>query len=223
MKLSDKRLSVSRWRAIITHIHKGKNFCELNKWRPTSLTNTDYKILAKALALRLQGVVKHVIFEDQVGYRKGRNISTVIRLIDDVLEYMDIRDEIRALVALDFRKTFEAVSKTDFINAFHKFGFGPQVIHWIKTPTYDTSSCINHYGWLSEFFPANSGNRHGCPLSPLAFILAVEMLACKIWQAPNIKGVSIPSANGIRTMKLFLYDADDNTLTLMIQNMLIAL
>ena len=208
-------LSVSQRRAIITLIHKSKNLPrdELNNWRPISLTNTDYMILAKALALRLQGVVKHVIFEDQVGYIKGRNISTVIRLIDDVLEYMDIRNDTGALVALDFRKAFDTVNKAYLINAFHKFGFGPQFIHWIKTLTYDTSSSINHYGWLSEFFPVNSGIRQGCPLSPLVFILAVELLACKIRQVPNVRGVSIPSATGVRTMKLFLY-ADDNTLIL---------
>ena len=78
-------LSVSQRRAIITLIHKGKNLPrdELGNWRPISLTNTDYKILTKALAFRLQGVVKHIIFEDQVGYIKGRNISTIIRVIDD--------------------------------------------------------------------------------------------------------------------------------------------
>ena len=50
------KLPVSQRRAVIILIHKGKNLPkeDLGNWRPISLTNTDYKILAKCLALRLQ-------------------------------------------------------------------------------------------------------------------------------------------------------------------------
>ena len=42
------QLSVSQRRAIIIQIHKGKNLPrdQLDNWRPISLTNSDYKILA---------------------------------------------------------------------------------------------------------------------------------------------------------------------------------
>ena len=52
-------LSISQRRAILTLIHKGKDLSrdQLGNWRPISLTNTDYKILAKSLALRLQKVI----------------------------------------------------------------------------------------------------------------------------------------------------------------------
>ena len=84
------QLSVSQRRAILVLIHKGKELPRdiLSNWRPISLTNTDYKILAKALAIRLQTVIKVVIREDQTAYIKGRTITTIIRLIDDVIETM---------------------------------------------------------------------------------------------------------------------------------------
>ena len=83
-------LSVSQRRAIITLIHKGKDLPkdQLGNWRPISLTNVDYKILTKSLALRLQNVIKSVVLDDQVVYIKGRNISTIIRFIDDVVELL---------------------------------------------------------------------------------------------------------------------------------------
>ena len=45
-------------RAVITLIHKGKQLPrdDLNNWRPISLTNSDYKLLAKSLAIRLSSV-----------------------------------------------------------------------------------------------------------------------------------------------------------------------
>ena len=66
-------LSLSQRRAIIIQIHKGKNLARdiLKNWRPISLTNTDYKILAKALALRIQHVLNEIVNEDQVGIWKA--------------------------------------------------------------------------------------------------------------------------------------------------------
>ena len=100
------KLSSSQRRAIITLIHKGKDLPRemLGDWRPISLTNTNYKIIAKTLALRLQKVIPDLVFEDQVGYIRGRNISTIIRLIDDVIEYIKINNRSGVLLALDFPK-----------------------------------------------------------------------------------------------------------------------
>ena len=60
---------------MITLLHKGNELDkeDLNNWRPITLTNTDYKILAKVLAEILSGVIPKLVSEDQVGYIRGRN------------------------------------------------------------------------------------------------------------------------------------------------------
>ena len=123
------KLSVSQRRAVITLIHKDKNLTkdELDNWRAISLTNTDYKILAKALALWVQGVISELIFEDQVGYIKGRNISTIICLIDDVIEYIRVNNKSGVNVALDFSKAFDSRNKKFLIETFNLTGFGPDL------------------------------------------------------------------------------------------------
>ena len=82
-------LSYSQCSAVITLVHKGKDLPKnkLSNWRPISLTNTDYKILAKCLAKRLSGVISSIVSEDQVGFIKGRSISSNLRIIDDVIDY----------------------------------------------------------------------------------------------------------------------------------------
>ena len=212
-------LSVSQRRAIITLIHKGKDLPkdQLGNWRPISLTNVDYKILAKSLALRLQNVIKSVVLDDQVGYIKGRNISTGIRLIDDVIEYIQVNNKTGAVVALDYTKAFDSIHKKFLIAMFELSGFGPEFTQWVKVLMNDTESCISYCGWLSAFFPVNSGIRQGCPFSPLAFVLAVELLAHKIRQSPDVKGICIPTAYGDTFIKLTMY-ADDTTLLLRDKN-----
>ena len=208
-------MSISQKRAVLRLLHKGKNLPkeELGNWRPISLTNSDYKILAKALALRMQGVIKTVICEDQVGYIKGRNISTIIRIIDDTIEYVKIHNLSGVVMALDYKKAFDSVNK-DFIYAtFDKFGFGSDFKRWVQVLMQGTESCINYNGWLTDFFPVSSGIRQGCPFSPLAFILSVELLAIKIRQSNNIVGINLPHPEHQKTVKITQF-ADDGTLLL---------
>lgn len=209
------QLSISQRRGVITLIHKGKQLAkdEIGNWRPISLTNTDYKILAKALSLCMQGVVKDVINEDQVGYIKGRNISTIIRVIDDTLEFVLYNNINEAILALDYSKSFDPINKSFLLAAFEKFGFGHDFQNWIKVLTSSTESFINYCGWLTEFFPVNSGIRQGCPFSPLAFVLGIELFAIKIRESDDIKGIKLPFGQTNQTIKIKQY-ADDNTLVL---------
>lgn len=212
-------MTISQRRAIITLIHKGKDLPKeiLGNWRPISLTNTDYKILAKCMALRLQHVIKEVVSEDQVGYIRGRNITTIVRLIDDVIEYLQVNNATGVIVALDYTKAFDSVNKAFLSDCFKKAGFGPEFIKWVNVLLNDTQSCISYCGWLSKFFSVECGIRQGCPFSPLAFVLAVEVLAHKIRQSPTINGVSITTDYRPVRIKLAMY-ADDTTLILKDEN-----
>ena len=51
---------------------------------------------------------------------------------------------------------------------------------WVSVLMADAKSCVAYCGWLSEYFAVEAGIRQGCPFSPLAFVLAVELLAIKI-------------------------------------------
>ena len=53
-------------------------------------------------------------------------------------------------------------------------------------------------------FPLRSGRRQGCPLSPLLFNIALEVLAMAIREEKEIKGVQI----GKEEVKLSLFAAD---------------
>ena len=72
------QMSLLQRKAVITLIHKGKHLSrdDLNNWRPISLANADYKILAKRLWRRLSNVIGDIYNEDQVGLIKGEKVST---------------------------------------------------------------------------------------------------------------------------------------------------
>ena len=102
---------------IITLIHKKGETDNLSNWRPISLLNYDYKIMAAVLANRLHKVLPKLIHDNQVGYIRNRmsgfNIRLNIRLTQDVFDYIKNNLE-GALMLVYFRKAFDTV-EFDFI------------------------------------------------------------------------------------------------------------
>ena len=77
-------LPLSMRKSVITLIFKKGDRTDISNYRPISLTNTDYRILASVLSARLQTVITDIISPDQVAYIKGRFIGTNVRLIHDI-------------------------------------------------------------------------------------------------------------------------------------------
>ena len=115
-------LSSSQRKAVITLIHKGNDLASdnLKNWRPISLTNRDYKLLAKCLALRLGDVINDVVSGDEVGYIKGRRVSMLLRLIDDVTDQLNVRQKPELLLTVDYCQAFDRISKEFMIYTLTK-------------------------------------------------------------------------------------------------------
>ena len=66
------------------------------------------------------------------------------------------------------------------------------------------SSCVLNNGFTTDLFQVRCGVRQGDPLSPLLFILALEVVACRIREDNEIRGTLVNE----QEIKLILF-ADD--------------
>lgn len=205
-----KLLSCEQRRGVLRLIpKKDKDLTLIQNWRPISLLNTDYKLIAHVLSNRLHTVLPNIISKDQSGYLKGRNISINIRSIFDVIDEVQNSNSSGLLAFLDFEKAFDKLNWTFIQNSLDCFGFGPVLRQWVKILYTDIESCTINNGTTSKYFCIKSGIRQGCPLSALLFVIAVEILAIKIRSSDNINGIKL----GDRTFKITQL-ADDTTLFL---------
>jgi exonuclease III len=185
-------LSVEQKRGIITLIPKKDKIRYLLKnWRPITLLNTDYKILTKCLAMRLQNILPSIINEDQTGYMKGRYIGENIRSIADLIMYTSLKNEPGIVLLIDFEKAFDTI-KWDFIKkSMEFFNFGPIFIKWVNTIYHNIESTVINNGFSSGFFKPGRGIRQGCPVSPYLFIICVELMAIALRNDNGIKGIRV--------------------------------
>lgn len=188
--LKHGKLSVEQRRGILTLIpKKDKDRLYLKNWRPLTLLNTDYKILAKALANRLTKHLPFLIEDDQTGYISGRFMGCNIRLIEDIISHSNRLNIAGILLTIDFEKAFDSLKWSFIKKALKSFNFGTNFISYVSAMYNQISTAVINNGFISNWFHPQRGVRQGCPLSPYLFIIAVEILASKIRQDKNIKGL----------------------------------
>ena len=170
---------------------KGKDLRYLAHWRPVSLLTTDYKILTKALAMKLQKIIPSIVNSDQVGYIKKRYIGENIRIIQDIMLKAE-QDELDAYITqIDFEKAFDSIEWPFLLKTLKDFNFGENFIKWIKILYTDIQSCVGNNGSYSAYFKLTRSIRQGCPISALLFLLVAEMIAIDIRNDREIIGIEI--------------------------------
>lgn len=194
---------------VITLIPKPNKDKEcLENWRPITLLNNDYKILASILARRIKDVLNSIIDESQSGFMEKRHITNNIRLVLDLLDYEDLIPNDSFLLFLDFYKAFDSLEHKFIFKALDKFGFGDYFCRAIRTLYKNNNSCIKLKFGTSPRFSLSRGVRQGCPISPYLFLLASQLLALHI-SSSNLQGITIDDRQIIISQL-----ADDTTLFL---------
>ena len=203
------QLSISQRRGVICLIPKDdSNLIELSNWRPLTLLNVDYKILAKIIGRRIESVLPTLIHSDQTGFIKGRFIGQNVRLLNDLMTYAESNNLPGILLFIDFRKAFDTI-EWDFIQkSIEMFNFGPNIRKWISILYTNVESGVMNAGFMTDYFKVSRGVRQGCPLSPLLFVLAVELLGLKIRQDQLCRGIKLPDGQEAKISQF----ADDTTL-----------
>ena len=80
------------------------------------------------------------------------------------------------------------------LRILERFNFGPSFCSWIKLFYTDVESAVVINGWTSTFFKPSRAVRQGCPLSPLVYVLCIEILAVNISTSPNVTCVYLPDS-----------------------------
>ena len=187
------QLSITQRQAVISLLPKSdKDPLNIQNWRPISLLNTDYKAASRCMASRISKVLSSIIHPDQTAFIKGRSIMQNIRLISDIIEYMENEKISGAILFIDFKKAFDTVEWDLMHKALSLFGFGEIFRNWVKVFYNNVQSCVINNGFSTGWFQLQRGIRQGCPLSTALFVVSIELLAITVRKTNRIKGITLP-------------------------------
>ncbi|KAM7310345.1 hypothetical protein ISCGN_007253 [Ixodes scapularis] len=164
---------------------EGGDHADPGAWRPITLLNSDYKLLAATLASRLQAFLPELVNPRQTCSVSGRSIHTLTTLTRDIREFTRSRRANGILVSLDQAKAFDRVEHQYLLGVLDGFGFSSESAQLFAALYSDLRSDLFLNGSLVVRFPVTRGVRQGCPLSPVLFVLSLEPFLVGVDRHPS--------------------------------------
>jgi len=193
-------LTLSQRTGTITLLYKSKGLPrdQVASYRPITLLNTDYKVMARALACRWGLAADEVVDPTQTAFIPGRWIG------DNVLAHLEEIDYCQAcrvegcILFIDSAKAYDRLDIGWLLRCLEGLGFGPNARRWVSLLHLDRLACVRYNGWRTSPFPISSGVAQGSPLSPLLYVLAAQPLAAYIRSQASLghlQGITFPDGS----------------------------
>ncbi|ONM30676.1 hypothetical protein ZEAMMB73_Zm00001d040162 [Zea mays] len=193
--------------ALITLLPKLEGAALVKDFRPISLIHSFAKLVTKMMANRLAGHLGAMVSPNQTAFIKKRFILDNFILVQRTARYLHQQRQARILFKLDISKAFDSVSWPFLIEVLRKMGFGQIWCDVVCGLLASSSTRILLNGVPGEIISHQRGLRQGDPLSPLLFILVMDVLNLLIQKASD-EGLLQQLSSGTLHHRLSLY-ADD--------------
>jgi retron-type reverse transcriptase len=195
-------------------IPKKDNPTRIGDYRPISLLNSSVNVLTKILVNRLQKVILQLIHKNQYGFIKERNIQNCLTWAFEYLYLCKKSRKELIILKLIFEKAFDRIEHKAIMNILHHKGFNSKWQLWMKMIMDSGTSSILLNGVPGKVFHCKRGVRQGDPLSPLLFVLAVDLLQSVVNSALNEGVLTLPLPLRCGTAFPIVQYADDTLLFL---------
>ena len=180
---------------VVSPIFKMGDAASPGNYRPITLLNTDYRLLAKVLNARLAPVLGRTLGPEQSAFLPGRLIGdnvAFLQLLPEVLRANVGRGlpTSAVLAFLDFRKAYDTVSRSFLFSVMKAMGAGEGFLRWTSTLLSSTRAAAVVNGHVSPHVQWAAGVRQGCPLSPSLYLFVAAALQCWLKECPSV-GVEV--------------------------------
>ncbi|GAB4814242.1 hypothetical protein N2152v2_001288 [Parachlorella kessleri] len=186
---------------LIVLIHKGggKEARDLASYRPITLLNCDYRLLARVLCSRLAGPLGSVVDATQTAFLPGRWIGdNVLYHLEEVQYLLEADGMEGCVVLLDFEKAYDRVVRGWIYQVMQRMAFPEPAVRWVRIMLAGTVARVSLNGHYTAPFPVRCSVQQGSPLSTVLFNITVQPLAAHLRQrlaAGALHGIPLPDGS----------------------------
>ena len=163
-------------KARLVLIFKKGDTNNLGNYRPISLLNTIYKVLAAIIQERLAAKLEPHLQRMQFGFRKHRGTADALHCVRRIIDKGEMTNTKTLMVLLDWEKAFDKVSHEGLYSALERMGVRGHTLDIIKSMYANPLFHVEIDGIKSKWYKQETGIRQGCPLSPYMFIILMTVM-----------------------------------------------
>jgi len=215
---ADPTLSESQRQGLLYLIHKGhgKPRDTPDSYRPITLLNCDYKLVAKVMTHRFGGPADAVLDGTQTAFVPGRWIGDNVMFHMEEIDYLEATNQSGCILFLDFEKAYDRMSRSWIVACMERMSFPAQAIRWVQLLLKGTTGRVMFNGFFSRQFTVDSGVAQGSPLSPLLYAIAAQPLAAhlrQLQQTGQIDAIKLPDGSFVPPSQQHADDTSIHTAT----------
>ena len=144
--------------------------------RPLNVTNTDNRLVASSIRVAIEPILGQLVTMEQKGFISGRSMLSNILDVEEAMALATFRGIRSLAVVFGFSAAFPAIEHALMFVYFDALEWPQWLMRLIRIP-YHGNNCDISMGPVAFFgFCITRGIRQGCPLSPLLFAVASELI-----------------------------------------------
>ena len=149
---------------------------EPGETRPLNIVNSDNRILANAVRFRVEPIFNTWVSPIQQGFLPGRSMISNVVEIDQAMMKAALQQNRALAIFFDFKAAFPSVAHRFLTEALRALDLPDWLTRFVEVLYRDNRCQLIAGGVKHPGFDIHSGIRQGCPLSPLLFAIAAEVL-----------------------------------------------
>lgn len=167
----------NKWKTgVIITLPKKGDLTQRKNWRGITLLNSINKLLASIIHGRLLPFIDQLVRQNQAGFRPGKSCTDQTNTVRILIEESVEKQKPLFLLFVDFERAFDTLDRSAIWNALRTKGVPNDLILLIKELYANARVKVRRNGAKGEEFETTDGVRQGCVLSPLLFLIALEIV-----------------------------------------------
>lgn len=154
--------------------------------RPISITNTDNRLIAAAIARKLGPVLNNTLHPAQQGFIIHRNYDSHIHTLTHQFYCAEHNNTQQHILFLDTAKAFDTIHHKYIHKILKTMHFPAWFRNTITHLTQNITAKLSFANRHAPLIPIQRGVKQGCPLSPLLFAICFDPL---LHHLSNIRGL----------------------------------
>jgi len=161
---------------VIVYLPKSSETTIPGDFRPITLLNTDYTILARIIAKLLRPMMIELLQQSQYCGLPGNTFIETVATVREAIAQAEVKQAPLCVLTLEFQEAFDMISHQYIFAILRSYGFSNWFVERITGKYEEAVYWVQINGHIAGPIPIHCSIRQGCPMRVMFYAMCVDPL-----------------------------------------------